>query len=82
MEQPPVAEVGHLTVSYGGDPVLKDVSAAFPPSRITLILGTSGCGKTTLLKAMLGLLRPVSGFVRLFGRDLADQDDPGSVETL
>ncbi|OGJ85785.1 MAG: ABC transporter ATP-binding protein [Candidatus Raymondbacteria bacterium RifOxyA12_full_50_37] len=82
MDQQPIVEAENVTVRYGEHVVLKAVSAAFMPSRITAILGTSGCGKTTLLKTLLGLITPVSGVVRLFGHTLADQDSPASVDML
>ncbi len=82
MENQPVVEADKITVSYGDHIVLKSVSAKFNRSDITVILGTSGCGKTTLLKTLVGLIRPVSGVVHLFGHPLTDQDDPESIEML
>ena len=49
-------ELRHLTVGYGGKPVVEDVSLAFPEGAVTVILGPNGSGKSTLLKAALGLL--------------------------
>ncbi|NQT54127.1 ATP-binding cassette domain-containing protein, partial [bacterium] len=42
---------------------------------VLVILGTSGCGKTTLLKHLIGLLRPMAGSVRLWGQDIAGMDE-------
>jgi phospholipid/cholesterol/gamma-HCH transport system ATP-binding protein len=78
----PIAQVDNITVKYGETTVLHGISAAFEHSQISVILGTSGCGKTTLLKTMLGLLHPVSGSVRLFGSPVVDQDNPATVEVL
>ncbi|OGS37650.1 MAG: ABC transporter ATP-binding protein [Elusimicrobia bacterium RIFOXYB2_FULL_49_7] len=78
----PIVEADHITVHYGQHTVLNEVSAEFMPSQITVILGTSGCGKTTLLKTLVGLLTPVSGRVRLFGQPLADQDAPATRDML
>ncbi len=50
--------VGGLSVAYGGTPVLRDVSFDLRPGESLAILGLSGCGKTTLLRALLGLLPP------------------------
>jgi len=53
-------------------PALSDVSLAVARGSFTGLLGPNGCGKTTLLKLMSGVLRPVSGSVTLEGRSLAD----------
>ncbi len=78
----PAAEVHDLVVKYGDSTVLTNVSATFAPSEIRVILGTSGCGKTTLLKTMIGLLKPAAGVVHLFGQPLGDIDDPETVVLL
>ncbi|OOF26111.1 ABC transporter [Salinivibrio proteolyticus] len=48
--------IENLTCSYNGTPVLKDLSLQVAPGEIVCLLGASGCGKTTLLKAMAGLI--------------------------
>ena len=50
-----------LTFSYGREPVLTDVSLTIPKGGLTVIVGQSGIGKSTLLKLLLGLYRPRSG---------------------
>jgi len=82
MADAPIAEATHVTVRYGDRTVLTDVSTAFAPSRIQVILGTSGCGKTTLLKTMVGLLKPSSGTVRLFGTEVRDIDSAETMDLL
>ncbi len=62
-----MAEVKNLTVRYGKNAVLKDFSAEFPKGSVTAISGRSGCGKTTLLSAVAGLLRPAHGTRSGFG---------------
>ena len=49
-------ELKELTVGYGEKPVLREVSMAFPPGQVTVLLGPNGCGKSTLMKTALGLL--------------------------
>ncbi len=77
-----IAQVRNLSVQYGTKHVLSDISTSIVQSEIRVILGASGCGKTTLLKAMVGLLKPVAGSIRLFDTEINDQDDPATVEVL
>ncbi len=58
-------------VSYG---VLREVSLDVDQGETLVLLGRSGCGKTTLLKAVIGLVRPTSGEIRLEGRPAAEWD--------
>lgn len=51
----------HLTFSYDRDPVMRDVSLTIPKGGLTVIVGPSGIGKSTLFKLLLGLYRPDSG---------------------
>ena len=51
----------HLTFSYDREPVLTDVCLTIPKGGLTVIIGQSGIGKSTLLKLLLGLYRPQSG---------------------
>ncbi|WP_344677473.1 alpha/beta fold hydrolase [Saccharopolyspora taberi] len=58
-----------LTKSYAGeDPAVDDVSMRVESGQIVGLLGANGAGKTTTLRLLLGLLRPTSGEIRLFGR--------------
>lgn len=61
-----MAKVENLTVQYGGTAVLESFSAEFPDGNVTAVSGRSGCGKTTLLAVLLGLLRPDGGTVSGF----------------
>lgn len=63
--------IEHLCGGYDGRLVLQDVSATLPAGTVTTILGESGCGKTTLLRLLLGLNRPVSGRILIGGRDVS-----------
>jgi phospholipid/cholesterol/gamma-HCH transport system ATP-binding protein len=70
-------ETERLTVQFGRQTILKDVSISIPRGQTVAIIGESGCGKTMLLKSIVGLLRPTSGRVRFDGQDinlLNDQD--------
>jgi phospholipid/cholesterol/gamma-HCH transport system ATP-binding protein len=64
-------------VSFGYDaarPVLRDIELAIPRGAVVGIMGQSGCGKTTLLRMIMGALRPSAGTVRVLGRDTAGLD--------
>lgn len=62
--------IEHLDGGYEGRTVLQDFSATLPAGTITTILGESGCGKTTLLRLLLGLNRPFAGNILIGGRDI------------
>ena len=59
--------VENLTVGFDDLVVLENVSFGVQRGEIFVILGGSGCGKTTLLKCMTGLLQPISGSIRIEG---------------
>ena len=60
-----------VTVAFDGVPALRDLSFEMHEGESRVILGAAGSGKTVLLKTALGLLRPASGAVYVFGRDIA-----------
>jgi ABC-type Fe3+/spermidine/putrescine transport system ATPase subunit len=62
--------VDRVTVGYGGTPVLKDVSLSVNEGELVALLGSSGCGKTTLLRTIAGFAQPTSGAIRAAGRDI------------
>lgn len=63
-------DVDGLDAGYDGTPILRDVSFAVDDGEIVGIVGRNGVGKTTLLKAIMGLLDPESGTVRVDGEDV------------
>jgi ABC-2 type transport system ATP-binding protein len=66
----PVVQCDHVTVSYGKNVALREVTTAFLPGAIGL-LGPNGAGKSTLLKALLGFLKPETGKMTVLGLDVA-----------
>lgn len=59
--------VSHVSFSYDGTPVLEDVHFTIPQRSFISIVGPNAGGKTTLLKLMLGLLRPSRGTIEILG---------------
>jgi branched-chain amino acid transport system ATP-binding protein len=59
-----------IQCAYGEARVLHGVSLSLAPGEVLCLLGRNGAGKTTALKAIMGLVRPRAGVVRLDGRDL------------
>jgi zinc transport system ATP-binding protein len=74
-EIPAVVDIQHASFGYppqpAVDPVLCDITLRIEAQEFLGIIGPNGGGKTTLLKLMLGLLRPTSGTITVFGRSPA-----------
>lgn len=73
--QKPVIEIRNMVAKYGTKTVLSDISVDIYPEEITVILGGSGCGKTTLLKNMLRLYEPAAGSVKFWGEDVLTMEE-------
>src|SRR5262245_27835744 len=69
---PPLITLEGVSVAFGGHGVLHDLSLAVPRGQTLVVIGESGCGKTVLLKLLIGLLRPTAGRATFDGRVLAD----------
>ena len=66
-----VLELRNITVERGGRPVVKDVTIPVPAGEVTALLGANGAGKSSLVLAVGGVLRPRPGSVSLDGTELA-----------
>ncbi|MFW5628901.1 MAG: ABC transporter ATP-binding protein [Candidatus Cloacimonadaceae bacterium] len=71
----PVIRVKDLVAKYGELTVLEGISVDIMPNEITVILGASGCGKTTLLKNILRLYEPFAGSVEFWGENVLDMNE-------
>lgn len=71
----PLLEVEGLSVQFGQQQVLRDITLALPAGETLVVIGESGCGKTVLLKSLIGLVRPTRGQVRFEGRSLSGMRD-------
>src|SRR6056297_2241631 len=66
----PLLEIQHLHIRFRQQHVLRDINVSIPRGETLAVIGESGCGKTVLLKNMIGLVRPTSGKVLFDGQDL------------
>jgi phospholipid/cholesterol/gamma-HCH transport system ATP-binding protein len=70
-------ELRQVTCGYGDRIILENVSLVVPRGKVLALMGTSGGGKTTILRLMGGQLRPLTGQVLFDGVDLSTLDEPG-----
>ena len=73
-------QVQNISKTFGGAPVLEDVSITLRQGELVCLLGISGSGKTTLFNIISGLLKPDQGQVLLDGRDITGQ--PGAISYM
>lgn len=67
-------EVRHLTKTYNDNNVVDDISFSVPEGKLMVLLGESGCGKTTTLKLINRLIKPTSGKVLINNQDISTTD--------
>jgi phospholipid/cholesterol/gamma-HCH transport system ATP-binding protein len=67
-----VLRFDNVSLHFGDSPALDHVSFQMGPGETLIVLGAAGSGKTTLLKTALGLVKPDSGRIYLFGQDVTD----------
>lgn len=70
-----VISVRHLTKHFGSRRILNDVSLDIRQGETLVIMGGSGCGKSTFLRHLIGAIRPDSGEVWMFGKNIAAVSD-------
>lgn len=68
--------IEHVTKSYGGAPVVNDLSFVVKPGRVTGFLGPNGAGKSTTMKVLLGLASPNGGRATIGGLSYGELPDP------
>ncbi len=68
----PLIVFEHVAMQFGPQPVLRDLNVQVRRGETLVVIGESGCGKTVLLKLIIGLLRPTAGRVLFDGKALAD----------
>jgi phospholipid/cholesterol/gamma-HCH transport system ATP-binding protein len=70
----PIISVRNLEARYGETTILKDIELDIYPNEVTIILGGSGCGKTTLMKNILRLEEPYKGSVKYWDTEVLGMD--------
>ena len=71
----PVLETHNLTVIYHKKPVLWNVDFTLPEGKIIGVIGPNGAGKSSLLKSIMGIVPPTSGYAKIFNQPLDEVRD-------
>ncbi len=82
MTEQPKIDISKLAKRFGTKQVLKDINLSVAPSESLCIIGTSGCGKSVLLKSILGLVTPDSGTIIVDGVQTVGQSRAEREEML
>ncbi len=77
-----IIHVSDFTAAYGDNVIIDNISFDVLKGEKFVILGGSGCGKTTLLKHMIGLYRPASGSIMIEGEDIAQAEGSQRIQIL
>jgi phospholipid/cholesterol/gamma-HCH transport system ATP-binding protein len=78
VQQPPIVEIRNVSFGYDpAHPVLRDINLAIPRGSVVGVMGQSGCGKTTLLRIIMGAYLPSQGTARVLGRPTSELDGQG-----
>ena len=70
-DKDPIIRVENFTAAYAGNVIIDNISFEVYPGEVFVILGGSGCGKSTVLKHMIGLYEPAAGQIIIDGDDIA-----------
>ena len=70
----PVIEMKHVKKAYDQNTIIEDLNVSIDPGEFVTIVGSSGCGKTTFLKMINGLILPTAGDIFVNGKNLKDVD--------
>ena len=78
----PIIEVEHVDAGYPGVTVLKDVSFTVRRGEVFVLLGGSGCGKSTIMKHLIGLNPAVAGTIRVDGLEMNRANRPAILRKI
>ncbi len=73
-------EINGISKSFNNKQVLQDISMTFLPGRCNMVIGTSGSGKSVLMKLMVGLITPDEGHILFDGKDFTNLDYENKIE--
>ncbi len=79
--QDPLIQLKRVTLHYGGHEIVHEIDLSVPRGETKIILGPSGVGKSTILKAILGLLKPKSGEIFVHGKEITKLSERELVQT-
>ena len=74
-DQAPLIDIQNLTIRFGAQTVLRNITLSVSRGETLAIIGESGCGKTVLMKTIIGLIRPTSGSITFDGQNLDDLNE-------
>ena len=78
--EPALLRIEQLHVEFGRQHVLRDINMSIRRGETVVVIGESGCGKTVLLKTIIGLVRPTRGKIEFKGQDINRLSDKGMSE--
>ncbi len=82
IEEKPIIRVINFTAAYGDAVIIDNISFEVNRGEIFVILGGSGCGKSTVLKHMIGLYEPASGKILIDGEDISRAEGENRINIL
>ncbi len=71
----PLVELRNMTLQFSKQTILNNINLAIPRGQTLVVIGESGCGKTMLLKSVVGLIRPTTGQMLYAGQDIQSLND-------
>ena len=74
-EQEPLVAVENASVRFGRQQVLRNISINIPAGQTVVLIGESGCGKTVLMKSIIGLVKPQQGRILFDGHNIAELNE-------
>ena len=77
MSSQALVELRDVNFAYDRRPILKGINMTFPKGKLIAIMGLSGCGKTTILRHISGVLKPTRGHVKIDGQIIHELDREG-----